>query len=84
MKYADLLELIVWIFMAFWAIWYAYVQLERLNPKVFEQLKGAVLQRFEESAGGLRAIGLVLYSPYVMPVRAAIAWLVIVIIMFIF
>lgn len=84
MTYADLLELIAWILIAFWAIWYVYVQSERLNPKVFEKIKGEVLKRFEESVGGLRAIGFILYSPYVMPVRAAIAWLVIVIVMFIF
>lgn len=83
MTYADL-ELIAWIFMAFWAIWYVYVQSERLNPKAFERLKSEVLKRFEASVGGLRAIGLIVYSPYLMPFRAAIVWLVIVIFMFIF
>lgn len=76
-----LFRLIVWISMAFWAVWYTHVQLERLNPNVFEQLKGTVLKRLEKSVGALRAIGFVLYSPYVMPVRSAIAWLIIAIVM---
>lgn len=84
MTYADSLTLIVWVFIVFWAIWYVYVQLERLNRKVFERLKSTVLKRAEKSTGVLRAIGLVVYSPYVMPVRAAFAWLVIVLVMFIF
>lgn len=82
MALPTLLELIIWIFLVFWAFWYVYIQLERLNPSVFEKLQNAVLQRLEVSSGALRIIGLIIYSPYVMPVRAAITWLVVVLVVF--
>lgn len=84
MAYSDLLKLIAWIGMAFWAFWYVNVQLERLNKRVFEGTKNSALMRLKKSSGVLRIIGIVLYSPYVMPVQAAITWLVIAIILFVF
>ncbi|MCX7626816.1 MAG: hypothetical protein N2Z69_00120 [Methylophilaceae bacterium] len=84
MAYSDLLKPIAWICMILWALWYANVQLERLNKDVFEGMKNSVLTRFEKSSGVLRMIGIVLYSPYVMPLQAAIAWLVIAIVLFVF
>jgi NADH:ubiquinone oxidoreductase subunit 6 (subunit J) len=83
MTYAALFELIIWVFLVFWVIWFVYVQLERLNPNIFEKLKRAVLERLRELTGVLRVIGLILYSPYVMPIRAVITWLIVVLVIFI-
>lgn len=84
MTYPDLMKLIAWICMVVWGVWYVNVQLERLNTDVFEQLRNSVLMRLEKSSGVLRIVGTVLYSPYVMPVQAAIFWFVTAIFLFVF
>jgi hypothetical protein len=80
----DLARLIAWICLIFWLIWYASVQLERLNANVFGKAKTTVLVRLEKSSGSLRLIGIVLYSPYVWPVVSVIVWLLIASALFIF
>ena len=67
-----LARLIAWICLIFWLIWYASVQLERLNTNVFSEAKTTVLVKLEKSSGALRLIGIVLYSPYVWPVVSVV------------
>ena len=71
----DLLRLITGVALAFWGIWNVSVQLERVNPEVFEKTRSSILMRHEASKGILRMAGLVLYSPYVFPVKATLLWL---------
>jgi len=66
-----------WIYLIFWLIWHARVQLERLNTNVFSKARTTVLMKLEISSGALRPFGIVLYSPYVWPVVSAVVWLLI-------
>ncbi|MPN40880.1 hypothetical protein SDC9_188420 [bioreactor metagenome] len=83
MTYPDLMKLVAWICMVVWGVWYVNVQLERLNTDVFEQLRNSVLMRLKKSSGVLRIVGIVLYSPYLMPLQAAIVWFVTAIFLFV-
>jgi hypothetical protein len=71
----DLIRPIIGVALVFWGIWNVSVQLERLNPEVFEKAKSSILMRNGASKGVLRMAGLVLYSPYVFPVKATLLWL---------
>jgi hypothetical protein len=84
MAFPELLKLIAWVCMVFWGVWYANAQLERLNTDVFEKTKNTVLIRLEETSGPLLFFGLVLYSPYLRPATSAVAWWLIVILLFVF
>lgn len=78
----DLLRLIIGVTLVFWGIWNFNVQLERLNPEVFKKAKSSSLMRHRASKGVLRMAGLVLYSPYVFPVKATLLWLSLLAILF--
>ena len=71
----DLFRLIIGVALVFWGIWNANVQLERLNPEAFEKAKSSIVMRQKTSKGVMRIAGLVLYSPYVLPVKATLLWL---------
>ena len=69
MAMMDLFRLIAWVFVLFWGVWDANVQLERLNKDVFEKMKFTVMKRLTTSKGFYQIVGIVLYSPYVYPVK---------------
>lgn len=80
----DLARLLAWICLIYWLIWYADVQLERLNTNVFRKAKTTVLAKLEKSSGALRFIGIALYSPYIWPVKSVAVWLLIASAFFVF
>lgn len=84
MEHFDLVRLIAWICMVFWLIWYASVQLERLNAGVFGKAKNMVSAKLEKSSGVFRLFGAAMYSPYVRPVTSLVTWLFIATVLFIF
>ena len=83
MELMDLFRLIAWISVLFWGILHVNVQLERLNRDVFEKTKSTVRKRLATSTGFYRIVGVVLYSPYVSPVKATFFWLSILIVLFV-
>jgi hypothetical protein len=68
------LEFIAWIALFFWAALYISIQLDRLNADHFSRAVAKVQNGLLSSSGALRIFGLIIYSPYLMPVRSAIAW----------
>lgn len=79
----DLLRLIAWISVLFWGIWHVNVQLERLNRGVFENTKSTVRERLATSTGFYHIVAVVLYSPYVHPVKTTFCGLSILIVLFV-
>ena len=73
----DLARLIAWICLIFWLIWYANVQLERLNMNAFRDARTTILEKLEKSSGALRFIGVAMYSPYIKPLVSIIVWFLI-------
>ena len=70
MGIVDWARLLFWIALISWLIWFVSVQLDRLHKETFALAKAAVWQQCQQSAGFLRVFGLVLYSPYLWPVRS--------------
>ncbi|MBK7898494.1 MAG: hypothetical protein KA603_12965 [Azonexus sp.] len=71
----EVLRLIAWIAALFWGIWHANVQLERLHRASFEEIRSQVSHRIATSSGFFRIAGIVIYSPYVRPLKATLLWL---------
>jgi NADH:ubiquinone oxidoreductase subunit 6 (subunit J) len=70
MGIVDWARLLFWIALISWLIWFVSVQLDRLHKETFALAKAVVWQQCQQSAGFLRVFGLVLYSPYLWPVRS--------------
>lgn len=70
MRGVDWASLLSWIALISWLIWFVSVQLDRLHKETFALVKAAVWQQYQQSAGFLRVFGIVLYSPYLWPVRS--------------
>lgn len=83
MELTNIFRLIVWICIVLWMFFYVNIQLDRFNPPLFKKSKSEVLKNMEKSVGILRFFGIILYSPYFMPIRALIFWLIFVIAMLI-
>jgi hypothetical protein len=74
MTISGIVALVIWVFMAFWMGWYVNVQLDRLHRNTFNKSRQVIFARLHSSSGVLRLIGIVLYSPYIFPLRAVAIW----------
>ena len=83
MGIVDWARLLFWIALISWLIWFVSVQLDRLHKETFALAKAAVWQQCQQSAGFLRVFGLVLYSPYLWPVRSGVISLLLASVLFI-
>ena len=83
MGIVDWARLLFWIALISWLIWFVSVQLDRLHKETFALAKAAVWQQCQQSAGFLRVLGIVLYSPYLWPVRSGVISLLLASVLFI-
>ncbi|GAB2583935.1 hypothetical protein GCM10026986_09180 [Nitrincola alkalisediminis] len=67
---------IAWIVVFVWFFLYCNVQLERFDASTFNQLKKAILEKMYSSRGVIWLLGVILYSPYVFPLRAVVIWFI--------
>ncbi len=78
-----MLNLFIWIALILWISWYLYVAAERISTSIFVVLVSAVRRKAEASSGLMYWFGLVMYGPYLYPVRSFVVWLILVISMFV-
>lgn len=83
MSMTDWARLLAWVALIFWLVWFASVQLERLHEETFGLVKATLWQQCQQSAGFLRVFGIVLYSPYLWPVRSGVIGLLLASVLFI-
>ena len=71
------IKFIAWIALIFWAALYVSIQLDRLNKVSFAQAVLNIETNLNASKGVLRFFGLIIYSPYLIPGRSILAWIVV-------
>lgn len=78
-----LLELFIWIVLILWIFWYLHVATERINTSIFVARVSAARRKAESSSGLMYWLGLVMYGPYLYPVRSFLAWFILVVLIFV-
>ena len=73
---------IVWICVVIWGLWYVNVQLERFDTSNFNKLREMISEKMCSASGVLWLLGVILYSPYVFPLRAVAIWFITVLFLF--
>lgn len=71
------LQILTWIFLIFWALWYIDIQSDRLNKDHFSRTVVKIKGSFHSSKGVLRAFGLAMYSLHLIPIQSAPVWIAI-------
>jgi hypothetical protein len=80
----EIIKLIVWVAILAWGVLWANSQLDRLNNKIFKKTQLLIIENLNKSSGFYRLAGIILYSPYIYPIKSMCIWVFIIFILITF